>query len=161
MNKSKLTIGIAACAALVAMNFIYAANGYGSESSYVKSVLASLGAGSGETTGGTTGGSTGDTGDKSQKPEDLPKLECGNEYTFYYKWVKDDDGNRKPVHVGTLRFCNGDLIEQYNGTSDYTETKKDIKKYYGGNKCVSTINIKSTCTPHVYDCTQYVKCKKQ
>ena len=162
MNRTKLLIGFAAFAAMLLMNFIYAAKGYGNSSSFVQSMIASVSGGSSGSSGGG-GGMSSSTfvgeEESGKTAEDLSEIKCGYEYEHYYVWVTDAEGETYRSFVGTTTYCNGKAISKYTGEKDGYVRESKMQSYYQGNKCVKSFNPFSTCKVHVFTCEFHVSCR--
>ena len=162
MNRTKLSIGFAAFAAMLLMNFIYAAKGYGNSSSFVQSMIASVSGGSSGSSGGGGGmSSSAYVGEEERfkKAEELPMMVCGYSYDHHYVWKTDAEGDTYRSFVGTTTYCNEKMISKYTGEYDGIERENKMQSYYQGNRCESTVNPLSTCTVHLYTCAYHVSCR--
>ncbi len=161
MNRTKLLIGFAAFVAMLLMNFIYAAKGYGNSSSFVQSMIASVSDGSSGSSGG--GGMSASTfvgeEENGKTAEDLSKIQCGYAYDHYYIWETDAEGEMYRSFVGTTTYCNGKAISRYTGKYNGVEQESKMQWYHQGNTCVKSLNPFSTCRVHVFTCEFHVSCR--
>ena len=161
MNRTKLSIGFAAFAAMLLMNFIYAAKGYGNSSSFVQSMIASVSGGSSGSSGGGGMTSSAYVGEEEngKTAKNLSDIQCGYEYEHYYVWVTDAEGDRYRSFVGTTTYCNGKAISTYTGEKEGYERESKMQSYHQGNTCVKSYNPFSTCRVHVFTCEFHVSCR--